>query len=234
MGGALACCTKLKKELDLNGTAGRGRCGDGGARRRARQRRGARARARLKLNDNKIGDEGVRHLGDALARGAAPALESSTSTATRSATRGCATCALARGAAPALQDAQGAAALGLLDGAFLVAHLADAKGLNCSELGWGDEEARRLAAALEHAHAQGALKALEALDLGDEQARGAAPALTDRRRGDEGMRHLADALARGAAPALKDELGLYGNPASDDAQQARGRREGHALPGIFL
>ena len=29
----------------------------------------------LFLNDNKIGAEGMRHLGDALARGAAPALE---------------------------------------------------------------------------------------------------------------------------------------------------------------
>ena len=37
--------------------------------------------------------------------------------------------------------------------------------LDCSYLGWGDEEARRLAAALEHAHAQGALKALEKLFL---------------------------------------------------------------------
>ena len=31
--------------------------------------------ATLNLMDNKIGDEGMRHLGDALARGAAPALE---------------------------------------------------------------------------------------------------------------------------------------------------------------
>ena len=46
----------------------------------------------------------------------------------------------------------------LLDGAFLVAHLADAKALDCGGLGWGHEEARRLAAALEHATAQGALK----------------------------------------------------------------------------
>ena len=133
-----------------------------------------------------------------------------------------------------------------LDGAFLVAHLADAKELDCSTLGWGDDEARRLAAALEHATAQGALKALETLDLsnsydtpeasknkigdegvrhlGDALARGVAPALTtlDLRNneiGDEGMRHLGDALARGAAPALK-RLNLYRNPASDAAQQA--------------
>ena len=72
MGGALACCTKLR-QLDLY--HGRGRCGDGGVRRRARQRRGARAQG-LDLEGNKIGDEGMRHLGDALARGAAPALKS--------------------------------------------------------------------------------------------------------------------------------------------------------------
>ena len=117
------------------------------------------------------------------------------------------------------------------------AHFADAKGLNCSGLGWGDEEARRLAAALEHATAQGALKALEELHLysnkigdegarhlGDALARGAAPALEslDLRHNqiwDEGVRHLADALARGAAPTLK-QLDLAGNPASDAAQQA--------------
>ena len=87
----------------------------------------------------------------------------------------------------------------LLDGAFLVARFADANELDCHRLGWGDEEARRLAAALEHAHAQGSLKALEKLDLQYNKI------------GDEGMRHLADALARGAAPALK-RLELYRNP----------------------
>ena len=95
----------------------------------------------------------------------------------------------------------------LLDGAFLVAHLADAEYLNCDDLGWGDEEARRLAAALEHATAQGGLKALETLNLSQNKI------------GDEGVRHLGDALARGAAPALK-ELYLDGNPASDAAKQA--------------
>ena len=77
---------------------GRGRCGDGGVLGRARQRRGAaleclllsynkiggeecatsatpsRAARRPRsifFGDNKIGDEGVRHLSDALARGAA-------------------------------------------------------------------------------------------------------------------------------------------------------------------
>ena len=83
--------------------------------------------------------------------------------------------------------------------------------MNCGGLGWGDEEARRLAAALEHATAQGALKALETLNL------------MYNKIGDEGLRHLSDALARGAAPALK-ELNLtydpYGNPAKMAAQQA--------------
>ena len=64
---------------------------------------------------------------------------------------------------------------------------------------------RRFAAALEHATAQGALKALEKLDLNGNKI------------GDEGLRHLADALARGAAPALK-ELNLGDNPASGTAQ----------------
>ena len=97
----------------------------------------------------------------------------------------------------------------LLDGAFLVARFADANELDCHRLGWGDEEARRLAAALEHATAHGALKALETLELGYNEIR------------DEGVRHLGDALARGAAPALK-VLYLGSNPASDAAKKAVG------------
>ena len=94
----------------------------------------------------------------------------------------------------------------MLDGAFLVAHLADAKELDCSLLGWGDDEARRFAAALEHAHAHGSLK-LEYLNLSNNNI------------GDQGLRHLSEAFARGAAPAL-EWLVLDGNPASDAAQQA--------------
>jgi len=133
----------------------------------------------------------MRHLGDALARGTAPTLYQ-----------------LSLGL-----DSEPSKALEklcsdrLLDGAFLVAHLADARRLDCRDFGWGDEEARRFAAALEHAHAQGALKALEKLELDHNKI------------GDEGLRHLADALARGAAPALEN-LYLYDNPASDGAQQA--------------
>ena len=65
----------------------------------------------------------------------------------------------------------------------------------------------QLVAALEHAHAQGALKALKVLILSGNLI------------GDEGMRHLGDALARGAAPAL-EELNLGSNPASDAAKKA--------------
>ena len=107
----------------------------------------------------------------------------------------------------------------LLDGAFLVAHLADAKELDCRDFGWGDEEARRLAAALEHAHAQGALKALETLNLEDNEI------------GDEGARHLADALARGAAPALwKLSLDLDSEPAKTLRKVCSDR----VLDGAFL
>ena len=74
-------------------------------------------------------------------------------------------------------------------------------------LGWGDEEARRLAAAIEHAHANDALQALVTLDLSLNKI------------GDDGLRHLGDALANGAAPALKTLL-LSGNAASDAARQA--------------
>ena len=163
----------------------------------------------LDLRYNKIGDEGLRHLADALARGAAPALRWRIATRSRASD-------VALFGNPASDAAKRAVEFmvnhrcrpeQLLDGAFLVAHLADAKELRCSNLGWGDEEARRLAAALEHAHAQGALKAFEKLYLSDNEI------------GDEGVRHLGDALARGAAPKLK-KLNLDGNPASAAAQQA--------------
>ncbi len=72
LGGALACCTKLrvlglgKMGADDAAMAAFGGALGSGA---------APALEWLYLGDNKIGDEGVRHLGDALARGAAPALE---------------------------------------------------------------------------------------------------------------------------------------------------------------
>ena len=170
----------------------------------------------LWLSYNKIGDEGLRHLGEAVARGAAPALE---------------VLDLGFGIAgnpasvAAQQAVQRACKDRWLDGAFLVAHFADKKAMGFNQLGWGDEEARRLAAALEHAHAQGALKALGALNLKNNGI------------GDEGMRHLADALARGAAPAL-EWLIIRGNPASDAARQAlrdaRPNPNPNALPGLQI
>ena len=72
MGGALACCTKLRKlHLDNMGTddaAMAAFCG-------ALVSGAAPALEELKLTSNEIGDEGMRHLGDALARGAAPVLK---------------------------------------------------------------------------------------------------------------------------------------------------------------
>ena len=108
----------------------------------------------------------MRHLGDALARGAAPALKvlnlygNPASDAAMRAIRSRTTTAPSRSRSTAPSSSR---------------TYADAKKLDCSKLGWGDEEARRFAAALEHATAQGALKALETLDLERQQ---------DRRRGD--------------------------------------------------
>jgi hypothetical protein len=189
MGGVLACCTKLKKlTLEGMGVDDAAMAAFGGA-------LGSGAAPALKdldLQENKIGDEGLRHLSDALARGAAPALKYLDLDSNP------ASDAAIRAAKPQQR---------WLDGAFLVRFHADAKVLDCWNLGWGDDEARRLAAALEHAHAHGALKALKKLFLSSNKI------------GDEGMRHLGDALARGAAPALK-ALDLDGNPASPAAHRA--------------
>ena len=72
MGGALACCPKLRR-LDLKsmGADDAAMAAFGGALGRG----AAPALEELSLGGNQIGDEGLRHLGDALARGAAPALE---------------------------------------------------------------------------------------------------------------------------------------------------------------
>ena len=180
----------------------------------------------------------MHHLADALARGATPALKNLQlfgNPGNFSATNEkVVEFALEHRALPGQ----------LLDGAFLAARFADAKALDFSKLGWGDEEASRLAAALEHATAQGALKTLEVLDLssneiGDEGlhhvadalARGAAPALKDltvwgNTIGNEGVRHLGNALARGAAPAL-EELYLEYNKIGDEGA----RHLGDALAG---
>ena len=72
VGGALACCTKLRHlilvEMGADDAAMAAFCGALGS-------GAAPALKTLNLRLNKIGDEGLRHLGDALARGAAPALE---------------------------------------------------------------------------------------------------------------------------------------------------------------
>ena len=152
-----------------------------------------------RLYTNQIGDEGVRHLADALERGAAPELVSKH---------------INLGSNPATNTEVAAFVCKhryqptqLLDGAFLVERCASAKALACGNLGWGDEEARRLAAAIEHAHANDALQALVTLDLSLNKI------------GDDGLRQLGDAVSHGAAPALKTLL-LSGNAASDAARQA--------------
>ena len=72
MGGALACCTKLRKLYLLDmGANDAAMAAFGGA----LSSGAAPALKTLWLSSNKIGDEGARHLADALARGAAPALE---------------------------------------------------------------------------------------------------------------------------------------------------------------
>ena len=72
MGGALACCTKLRV-LWLGGMGADDAamavfCG-------ALVSGAAPALEKLELGYNEFGDEGMRHLADALARGAAPALK---------------------------------------------------------------------------------------------------------------------------------------------------------------
>ena len=72
LGGALACCTKLRElKLYSMGADDAAMAAFGGALGSG----GAPALEYLSLHGNKIGDEGARHLGDALARGAAPALK---------------------------------------------------------------------------------------------------------------------------------------------------------------
>jgi hypothetical protein len=212
--------------LDL----GNNKIGDEGVRHLgdALARGAAPALKELNIVTNEIGDEGTHHLSDALARGAAPALERLYLNQNKIGDKGMRHLAeaLARGAAPALKILHLYGIPGnkkvveyalmhralpeqLLDGAFLAARFADAKALDCGEFGWGVEEARRLAAALEHATAQGALKSLEVLDLNSNKI------------GDEGLRHVADALARGAAPALKD-LTVWGNKIGDEGMRHLG------------
>ena len=231
MGGALACCTKLRT-LDLR-EHGRGRCGDGGVRRRARQRRGARAPDALDLRQNKIGDEGMRHLADALGRGAAPALETLwlNSNKIRDAGMRHLGDALARGAAPASKAlvlidnsigdetrpwpkpsraAQGAA----LDGALPRRARSARRGCAASSARArrGGAPARRCGNS-SNATASAPLKALEKLNLeenqiGDEGTAppGRRPSSAARTRGARSATRSATRATRtlaGAAPALE-------------------------------
>ena len=69
MGGALACCTKLGGCTSCSWARTMRRWRRSAARSAAARR----PRSSLSLNGNQIGDEEMRHLADALARGAAPA-----------------------------------------------------------------------------------------------------------------------------------------------------------------
>ena len=78
-----------------------------------------------------------------------------------------------------------------LDGDFIVKNLSDVQSLDCSELGWGDAEMLKLASAIEHAHASGALPKLKELHLNHNQI------------GDVGMQALAGAVSKGALDKLE-------------------------------
>ena len=122
--------------------------------------------------------------------------------------------ALARGAAPALwklngpvgahpRESEAVKALAkscshrLLDGAFLVAHFADASSLHPSRIGWGDDEAHRFAKVI----MSGALANVEYLYLDSNAI------------GEEGMAALAEAVAEGGLTHC-DTIVADNNPAS--------------------
>ena len=241
MGGALPCCTKLKSlslfEMGMDDAAMIALCGDLGS-------GAAPALTTLDLGSNQIGGKGLGCLGDVLARGALPALKQ---------------LALANNpASEAFQQAvERACKDRWLDGEFFVEHLSDARVLGCGGLGWGDEEVRKLAAALAHAHAQGIGLEVETLHLhgngriGDEGLgylcdvleRGVMEkleklGLSGNKIGSEGLVRLGDVLAKGGAAALK-EVGLEGNPAGEATVQAlqgalRDRATFAAVQNVYL
>ena len=94
-----------------------------------------------------------------------------------------------------------------LDGDFLVKNLSDVESLPCYGLGWGDAEIIKLASAIEYACANGALPALKALNL------------VSNAIGDVGVQALAGAVSNGALSKCT-YIGINGNPASKEAQQA--------------
>ena len=91
----------------------------------------------------------------------------------------------------ASQQAQGAVQAALtrrwLDGAFLAQHRSEATSLDCSELGWGDEEVTQFAKLL----SEGALPSCKLLNF------------VDNKIGDAGFKALAAALNAGALPNCK-------------------------------
>ena len=102
----------------------------------------------LWLENNKIGDAGLTALAKAVESGALPK---------------CTT--ISMGGNPASDEAKTSVKRALkdrwLDGDFIVKNLSDVESLDCSGLGWGDAEMLKLASAIEHAHASGALDNLE-------------------------------------------------------------------------
>ena len=154
--------------------------------------------------DTQLGDEGCATWARPRKRRGACSRRSNSSAdsaATRSATRGAFRATPARGAAPAPGGVLTSAPLW-----FLLVRASTRTRRRCIAASTvSDEEARRLAAALEHATTQ-ALKALEELDLYSNKI------------SDE-MRHLGDALARGAAP----RLGVTGGARRARRSATRGR-----------
>ena len=102
----------------------------------------------LWLNSNNIGDAGLTALAKAVESGALPK---------------CTT--IYMDGNPASDEAKTSVKRALkdrwLDGDFIVKNLSDVESLDCSGLGWGDAEMLKLASAIEHAHASGALDKLK-------------------------------------------------------------------------
>ena len=116
---------------------------------------------KLFLSANGIGDEGM----SALAKAITPDKDG------KGALPKCTT--ISMGGNPASDEAKTSVKRALkdrwLDGDFIVKNLSDVESLDCSGLGWGDAEMLKLASAIEHAHASGALASLTTLVVDDEE-----------------------------------------------------------------
>ena len=196
-----------------------------------------RSLTKLLLYQNKFGDESMIALAGAVSKGALPqctSIELSGNPASLESKH-------------AVKDALKRR---WLDGEFLAAHFNEATSLDMSGMEWGDAEMTKLAAALIYCHAKGALARCTLIDLSnnpasDESKKSVQRALKDRWLdgdfiiknlsdvqslncsglgwGDAEMLKLASAIehahASGALPKCTD-IGMFGNPASDEAQQA--------------